>query len=83
MRTDDLHRCAEFIDLPDVINATGYLTRRLKPAELREAIVAPVRPPMFHAGLLEGAPDPGVVDLRPYDVRVVTALLDFGGGDRL
>jgi hypothetical protein len=76
MRTDDLHRCAEFIDLPDVINATGYLTRRLKEDELREAIVAPVRPPMFRAGLLEGALAPGEADLRPYEVRVVTEVLD-------
>jgi hypothetical protein len=76
MRTDDLHRCAEFIDLPDVINATGYLTRRLKEDELREAIVAPVRPPMFRAGLLAGAPAVGEADLRPYEVQVVTEILD-------
>jgi hypothetical protein len=76
MRTDDLHRCAEFIDLPEFINATAYLTRRLTEAELREAIVSPARPPMFRAGLLQGAAEPGAVDLRPYDVRVVIELLD-------
>ena len=76
MRTVDLHRCAEFIDLPDLINATCYLTRRLKEDELREAIVAPVRSSMFRAGLLMGAFPPGTVDLRPYDVQLVTELLD-------
>jgi tetratricopeptide (TPR) repeat protein len=76
MRTDDLHRCAEFIALPDVINGTGYLTRRLTEEELRETIIAPVRPPMFRAGLLAGELAPGDADLRPYDVRVVTELLD-------
>ena len=76
MRTDDLHRCAEFIELPDLINATSYLTRRLTEEELRDAIVGPVRPPLFRAGLLAGIPPPGTVDLRPYDVQVVTELLD-------
>lgn len=76
MRTDDLHRCAEFIDLPDIINATAYLTRRLKEEELKEAIIAPVRPPMFRAGLLQGEPEPGQTDLRPYDVDVIIELLD-------
>lgn len=76
MRTDDLHRCAEFIDLPEVINATGYLVRRLKEDEIREAIVAPCRPPLFRAGLLEGALPPTDIDIRPYDVELVTVLLD-------
>ncbi len=82
MRTDDLHRCAEFIDLPDVINASGYLTRRLKETELRQAIVEPVRPAMFRAGLLAEARPSGVVDVRPYDVQVVTELLRCCRGNR-
>lgn len=78
MRTDDLHRCAEFIELPDFINSTSYLTRRLKEDELREAIIAPVRPSMFRVGLLKSEDNfsPGHIDLRPYDAEVVTELLD-------
>jgi hypothetical protein len=76
MRTDDLHRCAEFIDLPDFINACGYLTRRLKETELRQAIVEPLRPAMFRAELLKEVRPFGAVDVRPYDVQVVIELLD-------
>lgn len=76
MRTDDLHRCAEFIALPELINATCYLTRRLQPSELKSAIVEPVQPDMFLTGLLEPRPGHAVSDVRPYDVRVVAQLLD-------
>jgi len=76
MRTDDLHRCAEFLDLPDFINATSYLIRRLRDEELFEAIVAPVRPPLFRAGLLQGEVEPGEPDTRPFDVDVVGELVD-------
>ncbi|MEA3410172.1 MAG: hypothetical protein U9R74_01365 [Pseudomonadota bacterium] len=76
IRSDDLHRCAEFIELPDFINATSFLTRRLEEVELREAIVAPIRPPIFRAGLIKGELPPGEIDLRPFEVRVVTELLD-------
>lgn len=75
-RSEDLHRCAEFIDLPNVINAAGYLTRRLEERELREAIVAPVRPLLIRARLLDGKSSSAEADVRPFDVKVVTRLLD-------
>jgi hypothetical protein len=76
MRSEDLHRCAEFIELPNMINAAGYLTRRLEEKELREAIVAPVRPLLIRARLLASGGATGEADLRPFDVEVVTRLLD-------
>jgi hypothetical protein len=76
MRTDDLHRCAEFIDLPEFINASSYLTRRLKETELRQAIVEPLRPAMFRAEILKAVCPVDTVDVRPYDVQVITELLD-------
>jgi hypothetical protein len=76
MRSDDLHRCAEFTEFPNMINAAGYLTRRLEEKELREAIVAPVRPLLIRARLLAAGGPTGEADLRPFDVEVVTRLLD-------
>ena len=43
MRSEDLHRCAAFIDLPNVINGSVFLTRRLDEAEIVSAIVEPMR----------------------------------------
>ena len=43
MRSEDLHRCAAFIDLPNVINGSVFLTRRLDEAEIISAIVEPMR----------------------------------------
>ena len=41
MRNEDLHRCATFERLPDLLNGTFYLTRRLRRDELREVIERP------------------------------------------
>ncbi|HEX6010884.1 MAG TPA: hypothetical protein VFY87_03575 [Geminicoccaceae bacterium] len=76
MRSDDLHRCAEFIELPNMINAAGYLIRRRDEKELREAIVAPVRPLLIRTRLLASGGPTDEADLRPFDVEVVTRLLD-------
>ena len=43
MRTDSLHECARFLDLPEAINHGQYLVPRLKPDELRRAIIEPAR----------------------------------------
>ncbi len=41
MRSEHLNDCAGFLELPDAINKSSYLVRRLDPDELREAIVGP------------------------------------------
>ena len=41
MRSEDLHECAAYQELPDAINAGSYLVRRLSWEERREAILRP------------------------------------------
>lgn len=43
MRSEHLNDCATFLELPDAINKSSYLIRRLGPDELQEAIVAPAQ----------------------------------------
>jgi len=55
MRTDALHDCARFLDLPEAINRGQYLVPRLKADELRRAITEPAR-------VFDGTVDTEVVD---------------------
>jgi hypothetical protein len=41
MRSEDLHSCAGFIGLPEVLNECSYLVPRLRDSQLREVIVTP------------------------------------------
>lgn len=43
MRSEHLADCAAYLDLPDAINRSMYLVRRLSQAELREVIVGPAQ----------------------------------------
>lgn len=43
MRSEFLDHCTGSLELPDVLNATSYLTRRLNRAELEEVIVEPAK----------------------------------------
>jgi hypothetical protein len=43
MRSEHLNDCAAYLELPDAINKSSYLIRRLDAAELREAIVGPAQ----------------------------------------
>jgi Novel STAND NTPase 1 len=43
MRSEHLNDCAAYLELPDAINKSSYLIRRLDPDELREAIVGPAQ----------------------------------------
>ncbi len=43
MRSEHLNDCASFLELPDAINKSSYLIRRLDDAELREAITGPAQ----------------------------------------
>ncbi len=43
MRSEHLNDCARFLELPDAINKSSFLVRRLDADELREAIVGPAQ----------------------------------------
>lgn len=43
MRSEHLADCAGFLELPDAINRSSYLVRRLDETELREAIIGPAK----------------------------------------
>ncbi|MGH8559445.1 MAG: hypothetical protein ACRESZ_18750 [Methylococcales bacterium] len=43
MRTEDLHKCAAFMDLPEMLNAASYMTRRLNEDEFSLAILKPAK----------------------------------------
>lgn len=43
MRSEHLNDCAAFLELPDAINKSSYLIRRLDDGELRDAITAPAQ----------------------------------------
>jgi WD40 repeat protein/tetratricopeptide (TPR) repeat protein len=67
MRSEQLHRCAEFSGLSEVINGSMYLIELLDEAGLREAIVRPARRVFEKWGLpLAAGPaapfDPAFVD---------------------
>ncbi len=49
LRSEFLGACARFPDLPEAINAGLYLTPRLRPVELADAIAKPPRLPRFNA----------------------------------
>lgn len=43
MRSEHLNDCATFLELPDAINKSSYLIRRLDDSELRDAITGPAQ----------------------------------------
>lgn len=43
MRSEHLNDCAAYLELPDAINKSSYLIRRLDPEELRQAITGPAQ----------------------------------------
>jgi len=85
MRSEHLNDCAGYLELPDAINKSSYLVRRLDEAELREAIVGPSQRYLRllqrrEAGLGVGPPalpaavefDPAVVARLMRDVSAMT-----------
>ena len=70
MRSEQLHRCAEFSGLSEVINGSMYLIELLDEAGLREAIVRPARR-VFEKWGLPLAAGPAV----PFDRAFVDRLL--------
>ncbi len=41
LRTEDLHKCAEYLELPEVLNRCSYMARRLDENELERVIKSP------------------------------------------
>jgi hypothetical protein len=76
MRSEDLHRCAAFIDLPNVINAAGYLTRRLNDKEVAAAIIEPIRICLQLRDIQPDSVGPIDEDPWPFDVKVLRRLYD-------
>jgi len=83
MRSEHLNDCAAFLELPDAINKSSFLVRRLDVEELREAIVGPAQRFLrlmarLHAGTPTGARLPAQVDFEPAVIdrllRDVTAI---------
>lgn len=84
MRSEHLNDCATFLELPDAINKSSYLIRRLDDAELRDAITGPAQRFLrLHArsaeaeGAASGLPaevhfEPPVVERLLRDVKAIT-----------
>ena len=43
MRTENMHQCANYLQLPNVLNESAYLARRLDEDEVEEAILSPAK----------------------------------------
>ena len=75
MRSEHLTDCAGYLELPDAINKSSYLVRRLDDSELKDAIIGPAK---YYLRLLQrrGAP-PGVTlpDDVVFDELVIKRLL--------
>lgn len=74
MRSEDLHRCAAFIDLPNVINGSVFLTRRLDEAEIVSAIVEPMRLSLRLRGIVPERYNEVGTDPWPFDADVLHRL---------
>lgn len=74
MRTEDLHNCATFLRLPDVLNKTFFLTGRLNETELSQAILYPARLFVPEGAQLESYSGPPRYDPRPFHGDVLARL---------
>ncbi|MEP7296961.1 MAG: hypothetical protein ABI702_12300 [Burkholderiales bacterium] len=75
MRSEHLADCAGYLELPDAINKSSYLVRRLDERELREAIVGPAK---YYLRLLQrrgGAAGQALPDDVVFDDAVIERLL--------
>lgn len=75
MRTEFLDHCTGSLELPDVLNATSYLTRRLNRAEVEEVIVEPAK--RYLVQMLRDAGQKAEIDATwPFDPVVKKQLLN-------
>jgi hypothetical protein len=72
MRSEHLSDCAAYLELPDAINKSLYLVRRLNEQELQDAIVGPAK--YFLRLLRRGNDDPGRT--LPFDVVFDDAVIE-------
>lgn len=75
MRSEFLDRCARDIDLPDVLNETAYLARRLMRRELEEVIIGPPQPFWLETQAEPPSSEAEEDPLWPYEVTVTEKLL--------
>ena len=76
MRTEFLDHCTGSLELPDVLNATSYLTRRLNRAEVEEVIVEPAKRYLVQM-LRDAGQEPAETDATwPFDSAVKKQLLN-------
>jgi energy-coupling factor transporter ATP-binding protein EcfA2 len=74
MRSEHLNDCATFLELPDAINKSAYLIRRLDTDELRQAITGPAQ--RFLRLMARSEPDPERARLLPDQVLFDTAVIE-------
>lgn len=73
MRSEHLNDCASFLELPDAINKSSYLVRRLDDDELRGAIVGPAQ---RFLRLMARSQPPDAPLALPAEVRFEAAVLE-------
>jgi len=73
MRSEHLNDCATFLELPDAINKSSYLVRRLDDDELRDAIVGPAQ---RFLRLMARSQPPDAPLALPAEVRFELAVLE-------
>ena len=78
MRSEHLSDCAAYLELPDAINESLYLVRRLNAQELRDAIVGPAK---YYLRLLQRKDDQehAVASDVVFDESVVQRLVQDAG----
>jgi len=75
MRSEHLNDCAGFLELPDAINRSSYLVRRLDRQELKSAIVEPARR-LLRLRVRREDPAARLPDDVEFEPAVVEQLLD-------
>jgi len=80
MRSEHLNDCASYLELPDAINKSSYLVRRLDEGELREAIVEPAQRFLRllqrrHARPVDGSAPPALPERVDFEAAVPARLL--------
>ncbi len=73
MRSEHLNDCATYLELPDAINKSSYLIRRLDTAELLEAIAGPAQ--RFLRLVARNNPSPALPEQVVFEDRVVQRVL--------
>ncbi len=69
MRSEELHRCSEFLGVTEVVNSSMYLVDLIGGRDIEQAIVEPARRVLKSWGL-----DPGDAETGPYTRRALSQL---------